>query len=71
MTSGNHGAHAVALGKVPSNDPLAFCSGFFDGLSGRTDVNKADSDAYAHGVALGARVARGETAWPTWARRVA
>ena len=68
MTSEKPIVHNVALSRVPSEDPLAFVTGYLDGTtaSAARKTSRRDATAYVEGRALGERVARGEVPAPTW-----
>lgn len=59
----------VSLDGIPSDDPLAFCTGFLAGLAGAdAPPTPDDAGAYIAGKHLGDRVRQHKTSMPTWAR---
>jgi len=57
----------VVLSRVPSEDPLAFVTGFLDGAEDPArKTSRRDAAAYVAGRLVGERVARGEVPAPTW-----
>lgn len=60
---------SIAMGQVPSPDPLAYAYGFTHGVTGRAEDTTSDlKDAYNEGYAQGRRVRFGEEPIPAWAR---
>lgn len=55
---------------VPSDDPLAFITGFMAGVNGSRmeDERKELADAYLEGYKYGISVRNNEKDWPTWAK---
>ena len=65
----------VEMGKIPSDDPLAFAFGFQQGLNGAKRPREGSEDfaelapAYVEGHKLGWQVRKGKTPMPAWAKR--
>jgi hypothetical protein len=60
----------ITMGKVPSDDPLAYTMGFMSGRSGAPlDANRDElAEAYIEGYQHGTKVRLGEEPQPDWAR---